>query len=94
MDKQALLKEELANVLQKLYIGARKQNGDYHKLTAFEASGQGSARHFRERKNWEIIKETEVQATNTTDYSIQMKPKKLGKGKIDHHYEIESVQWV
>ena len=89
MDKQALSKEKLTNVLQKLYIGARKRNGDYYKLTAFEALRQGLARHFREIKKWDILKESELQAANTTHYNMQRKLKQLEKGKIDHHQEIQ-----
>ena len=85
MDKQALSKEKLANVLQKLY----KRNWDYYKLTAFEALRQGLARHFRETKKWDILKESEFHAANTTHYNMQRKLKQLEKGKIDHHQEIQ-----
>ena len=44
---------------------------------------------FRETKKWDIIKETEFQAANTTNFNTQRKLKKLGKGKINYHEETE-----
>ena len=63
-DIHKLSKEELGETLKKLYVGARKTDGELCKLTAFNALRYGLSRHTELELSWNIIRDVGFKEAN------------------------------
>ena len=54
-DLRKMTKLTLAEILKKLYAGARKQDGELYKLTAYNAMRYGISRYVLAETGWDII---------------------------------------
>ena len=88
-DIHKLSKEELGETLKKLYVGARKTDGELYKLTAFNALRYGLSRHIESELGWNIIRDVEFKEAKVLFRRVCDNLKAYGKGKVDHHNEIE-----
>ena len=75
--------------LKKLYIGARKTDGELYKLTVFNALRYGLSRHIESELGWNIIRDVEFKEANVLFGRVCDNLKACEKGKVDHHNEIE-----
>ena len=84
-----LTKEELNSLLKRFYAGARKENGEVYKMTAFNALRYGLQQHFLELKSWDIKTDSSFMECNQIFRTMQVRLKQCGKGKIKSYPEIE-----
>ena len=89
LDLENCTKDELNNVLKKLYFAARKSDGDFYKITSYRSMRFGIQRHISSVRNWDIISDKEFREANNVFENMLVKLKESGKGKIDHFEEIE-----
>ena len=80
-DIHKLSKEELGETLKKLYVGARKTDGELYKLTAFNALRYGLSRHIESELGWNIIRDVEFKEANALFGRVCDNLKACGKGK-------------
>ena len=88
-DIHKLSKEELGETLKKLYVGTRKTDGELYKLTAFNALRYGLSRNIESELGWSIIRDVEFKEADVLFGRVCDNLKTFGKGKVDHHDEIE-----
>ena len=86
---EELTKEELNSLLKRFYAGARKENGEVYKMTAFNALRYGLQRHFLELKSWDIKADSSFIECNQIFRTMQVRLKQCGKGKVESYPEIE-----
>ena len=59
LDLENCTKDELNNVLKKLYFAARKSDGNLYKITSYRPMRFGIQRHISSVRNWDIISDKE-----------------------------------
>ena len=80
-DIHKLSKEELGETLKKLYVGARKTDGQLCRLTAFNALRYGLSRHIESELGWKIIRDVEFEEANVLFGRVCDNLKAVGKEK-------------
>ena len=86
---QELTKPEISKLLRRFYCGARKEDGEQYKLTAFHALRYGLSRRFEKLMQVDIVNDPDFKEANCTFENICRALKSNGKGKIQHYSEIE-----
>lgn len=88
-DFENLPKDQLASVLRRFYVEARKLNGDEYKRNALISIRSGINRHLLSvSANIDIVNDPAFTDANEMFVAQKVHLKRVGKGQVEHHPEI------
>eukprot|EP00057_Strongylocentrotus_purpuratus_P027202 XP_011681676.1 PREDICTED: uncharacterized protein LOC105446476 [Strongylocentrotus purpuratus] len=90
-DFEALDKNELAAILSRFYLEARRVNGEFYKYSSLNNIRAGLNRHLKDVNPGliNITKDTEFSKANVAFRAAQVQLKKAGKGDIEHRPSVD-----